>query len=311
MFGHGGRAENCQIGVFLAYASQHGHALIDRELYLLESWTGDRDRCRDAGIPDEVEFATKPRQVIVMLERALAAGVPFAWFTADEAYGQARYLRVWLEDRGVHYVMATRCGDQVTTRADRTERADILIAELPASSWQRLSVGAGPHGHASTTGGAARSTDRGSTGARALAFARRSISDSTEIAYYVYYGPHAARLVDPAWTPGCRWHIEEAFQQAKARPGSTTTRSTPGGPGTPTSPSQCLSWPGWPRREQLPQKEARPIRRRHDRSDIMLRIKGIADISCEALRKILKISASHGRPPKSGKRAEIRSSPPR
>src|SRR5215475_12565087 len=91
--GTAGRVENCQIGTFLAYASDRGHALIDRELYLPESWTGDRDRCRAAGIPDEVEFATKPRLVMAMLERAVAAGAPFRWFTADEAYGQVKYLR--------------------------------------------------------------------------------------------------------------------------------------------------------------------------------------------------------------------------
>src|SRR5436309_645845 len=86
--GTAGRTENCQIGTFLAYASARGHALIDRALYLPESWAADRDRCRAAGIPDEVEFATKPRQAMVMLARALDAGVPFAWFTADEGYGQ-------------------------------------------------------------------------------------------------------------------------------------------------------------------------------------------------------------------------------
>src|ERR1700754_3695579 len=95
--GTAGRTENCQVGVFLAYATDRGHALIDRELYLPETWTSDRPRCRAAGIPDEIEFATKPRQAIGMLERAIAAGVLFSWVTADEVYGQVKYLRVWLE----------------------------------------------------------------------------------------------------------------------------------------------------------------------------------------------------------------------
>src|SRR5436305_2735604 len=93
--GTAGRTENCQIGVFLGYASSRGHALIDRELYLPRSWTDDRDRCRAAGIPDEVEFATKARQAQQMVQRAVDAGVPLAWFTADEIYGQAKYLRSW------------------------------------------------------------------------------------------------------------------------------------------------------------------------------------------------------------------------
>jgi SRSO17 transposase len=109
--GTAGRTENCQIGTFLAYASPHGHALIDRELYLPASWTEDRDRCRAAGIPDEVEFATKPRQLMAMLARAFAAGVPFAWVTADEAYGQVKYLRVWLETHDAAHVVgwSVRC----------------------------------------------------------------------------------------------------------------------------------------------------------------------------------------------------------
>ena len=110
--GTAGRTENCQVGVFLAYASAHGHALIDRELYVppvLDRMT--RGRCRAAGVPEEAEFATKPRQAQVMIARAITAGVPFAWFTADEAYGQAKWLQAWLEDQDVSYVMAIRCSD--------------------------------------------------------------------------------------------------------------------------------------------------------------------------------------------------------
>lgn len=205
--------------MFLAYASRHGHALIDRELYLPESWTSDWDRCRDAGIPDEAEFATKPRQMIAMLERALAAKVPFAWFTADEAYGQAGYLRDWCEHRDVFYVMATRCDHQVTTRADRTARADDLVAEFGASTWQRLSVGAGAHGPREYDWARRQIDGTWRAGRGHWLLARRSISDPTEIAYYICYGPASARLVDLAWTAGSRWHVEEAFQQAKGEAG--------------------------------------------------------------------------------------------
>ena len=144
--GTAGRIENCQIGVFLAYASQAGHALIDRELYLPESWTSDRARCRAAGIGDEVEFATKPVLAQAMLERAIDTSVPFSWVTADEAYGQVKYLRLWLEQRDVSYVLATRCNDDVFTADGRTGRADELIAALPVKAWRRASVGAGAHG---------------------------------------------------------------------------------------------------------------------------------------------------------------------
>src|SRR5256884_3012989 len=105
--GTAGRVENCQLGVFLAYAAPGGsRALIDRELYLPDSWTGDRDRCREAGIGGDVGFATKPELARKMLERAVAAGVPFAWFTADEAYGQNPGLRDWLGEDPNSHLMA-------------------------------------------------------------------------------------------------------------------------------------------------------------------------------------------------------------
>jgi SRSO17 transposase len=216
--GTAGRTENCQIGVFLAYASARGHALIDRELYLPRSWTDDRDRCAAAGIPEEAQFATKARLAQAMIARALAAGVPFAWFTADEVYGQAKYLRTWLEEHGVSYVMAIRRTDTFPT-ATGEQQAGALIAALPARSWQRLSAGAGAHGPREYHW--ARILIPGGTtpGRGHWLLARRSISKPEEIAYYACYGPSRARLVDLAWAAGSRWHVEECFQQAKNEAG--------------------------------------------------------------------------------------------
>jgi SRSO17 transposase len=217
--GTAGRTENCQIGVFLAYASAAGHALIDRELYIPASWAGDRERCRAAGIPDEVQFATKPRLAQAMLERTLAAGVPFAWFTADEVYGQAKFLHAWLEERDVSYVLAIKCNDTLTMPGGQ-QRADELIAAVPARAWQRLAVGAGAHGP--------REYHWARVPVRAAAWrpgrghwllARRSLHDPDEIAYYACCGPVRARLIDLAWVAGSRWHIEECFQQAKNEAG--------------------------------------------------------------------------------------------
>lgn len=221
--GTAGRTENCQIGTFLAYASKHGHALIDRELYLPESWTGDRDRCRAADIPDDVEFATKPRQMIAMLARAIDAGVPFAWVTADEVYGQAGYLRDWLEDHDAGYVLAIRSVDLVTTPEDERVVAQQAIAELPGRAWRRLSVGAGAHGPREYDWARIpiRTTWRPGRGHWLLA--RRSLTPNSkgdyEIAYYLCYGPRRSTLVDLAWVAGSRWHVEECFQQAKNEAG--------------------------------------------------------------------------------------------
>jgi SRSO17 transposase len=217
--GTAGRTENCQVGTFLAYASARGHALIDRELYLPQSWIEDRDRCRAAGIPDEVEFTTKPRQAQVMIGRAIDAGVPFAWFTADEAYGQAKYLRVWLEERDVFHVLAIRCSDTLITTTAGEQRADALIAALPPRAWRRLSVGAGAHGPREYHWARVPVRICWRPGRGHWLLARRSISDPAEIAYYVCYGPRRSTLVDLAWTAGSRWHVEECFQQAKGEAG--------------------------------------------------------------------------------------------
>src|SRR5689334_5184211 len=103
--GTAGRIENGQIGVFLGYASRHGRVLIDRALYLPQTWTQDRPRCRDAGIPDEVAFATKPQIARAMLERAVLAHVPSAWVAGDSVYGADSALRRTIEAAGKGYVL--------------------------------------------------------------------------------------------------------------------------------------------------------------------------------------------------------------
>src|SRR3954467_12653022 len=141
-----GKIDNCQIGVFCAYATPSGRALIDRELYLPKAWTDDRVRARAAGIGAEVGFATKPELARRMLGRALDAGVPAGWLTADEVYGQDKRLRVWCERHGLPYVLGTRSTHTLATVDWRQRRVRALIAELPESAWQRCSAGAGAHG---------------------------------------------------------------------------------------------------------------------------------------------------------------------
>ncbi|WP_327419568.1 IS701 family transposase [Streptomyces sp. NBC_01233] len=217
--GTAGRTENCQIGTFLAYASAKGRALIDRELYVPKSWTDDRDRCRAAGIDDTVPFATKIEHLKWMLQRAIDAAVPFAWVTADEAYGQVKHFRAWLEERQAAYVLATKVNDTVITADGRDARVDELIAALPKQAWKRISAGAGAHGqriyHWARV--AIRPAWEGGSGHWVLA--RRNLSDPTDIAYYVCYGPVTSRLKDLVRTAGARWAVEECFQTAKGECG--------------------------------------------------------------------------------------------
>lgn len=214
--GTAGRTENCQIGTFLCYASDAGRALIDRELYVPQSWTADRARCRAAAIGDEVEFATKPQQARAMLERAIADRVPFAWFTADEAYGQNRALREWLEGQDVAYVMATRCDEQVVAGRCRTaRRIDQVVAAQPQRAWRRLSCGDGAHGPRRYDWIMLPWRRQFPHGRRGWVLARRSITDPTEIAYYLCHGPRGTRLRSLVRVAGSRWAIEECFQTAK------------------------------------------------------------------------------------------------
>ncbi|MFG2987594.1 IS701 family transposase [Streptomyces sp. NPDC048258] len=213
--GTAGRTENCQIGTFLAYASSKGRALIDRELYLPVSWTDDRERCRTAGIGDEVPFATKNEHFKWMLQRAIDARVPFAWVTADEAYGQAKHLRSWLEERRIAHVLATKVNDTVITADWAEVRVDELIATLPRQAWKRISGGQGSHGERIYDWARVAIQPVWENGFGHWVLARRSVSDPSKIAHYVCYGPVGTRLKDLVKVAAARWAIEESFQAAK------------------------------------------------------------------------------------------------
>ena len=147
--GTAGRIENCQIGVFLAYAGARGRALLDRELYLPQAWADDWERRGEAGVPEGAVFRTKPQLGRLMLERALKAGVPFAWFTGDEVYGSARKLRLWLEGEGIPHVLAIKSNERLwalTEQGPLPVRADKLASGVAESAWVRLSAGNGAKG---------------------------------------------------------------------------------------------------------------------------------------------------------------------
>src|SRR5260221_1171257 len=137
--GTAGRRENSQIGVFLLYASTQGQAFIDRALYLPEEWTADRVRCREAGIPDEVGFATKGELAQQMLERAFAAGGPAGLGVGDTVYGHDE-LRMFLEEQKKNYVVAVPETHTVWVQG-RQQPVGLLAALLPPEAWVVLSAG--------------------------------------------------------------------------------------------------------------------------------------------------------------------------
>ena len=135
------------MAVYLAYATPRGSTLIDREVYLPKAWTDDRARCAAAGVPDHIRFATKITLGRRMLARAVAAGVPAAWATADEFYGGDQHLRRDLQARGVGYVLAVAKNHRVIARVgEGPVRADRLAAAVPSRAWNRISAGSGSKG---------------------------------------------------------------------------------------------------------------------------------------------------------------------
>ena len=228
--GTAGRVENCQIGVFLAYASDRGHALIDRELYLPQEWAQDSVRRAGAAIPPAVPFATKPQLAERLIARAIAAGVPFAWVVGDEVYGSDRHLRMFLEEHERPFVLAVRRNEKLWSvldgRLGQHAAAD-LAAALPTATWQELSAGPGSKGERLYDWARVRLVRmqapppdqvRGKLWEHWLLI-RRSRQKPEECAYYVVFAPAETTLAALARVAGRRWTIEECFEAGKQEVG--------------------------------------------------------------------------------------------
>jgi SRSO17 transposase len=238
--GTAGRVENCQVGVFLAYASRFGQALIDRRLYLPETWARDDARRRRVQVPDATEFATKPQIACDLIATALDAGVPCAWVLADALYGSDSRLRRMLEARGQPYVLAVRSNQTLHMLT-----ADGLLQTVPAQMADELPAGAWtPH-----------AAGEGSKGLRLYDWARialpwvvegsferwvlirRNRRDPQDRAYYLVFSPSGTELAELAGAAGLRWTIEECFQRAKEELG--------------LDHCEARSWHGWHRHMTL------------------------------------------------------------
>jgi SRSO17 transposase len=216
--GTAGRIENSQVGVFLCYGSDQGAALVDRELYIPQEWAADRERRGVAGIPEWLEFATKPELARRMIERALDAGAAAAWVAADEVYGHDSKLRRWIEGRRLAYVMAV-ASDQRLWQADCTQhRVDAIAQSLPAPAWKRLSAGFGSKGERLYDWARMRLSEQAGW-VRSL-LVRRSIEERPEYAYYLCYAPVGRDALETlVRVAGQRWKIEQCFETAKGECG--------------------------------------------------------------------------------------------
>ena len=213
--GTAGRTENAQVAVYLAYAAATGSAFVDRALYLPRSWTSDPARCRAAGVPPDTAFATKPALAKAMITRALEAGTPAAWVTADEVYGQDPALRAELARRGLGYVLAIPSRHLITTGAG--PRTAIKLGRLlPARAWQRLSAGPGAKGPRWYDWALIEAADPAVTegGGPHWLLIRRSIADG-EYAFYRAHAPGPVPLAQLVKVAGSRWKVEDGFAASK------------------------------------------------------------------------------------------------
>lgn len=234
--GTAGRIENCQIGVFLALVGSRGRALVDRELYLPESWCRDRARCDAAGVPEEATFATKPQLAQQMLKRAFEAGRQPAFVLADEVYGNDTKFRRFLESCAQAYVLAVSCRQRLWVDF-RQKRVDEIARSTPAQAWQRLSVGEGAKGPRVYDWAAARFGRPTAGSLIHWLLIRRSVTDPDDLAYYLCLTPQSATASDLAYAAGQRWAIETCFECAKQETG--------------LDEYEVRSWVGWYRHVTL------------------------------------------------------------
>jgi SRSO17 transposase len=238
--GTAGRIENSQVGVFLAYASRFGQALIDRRLYLPESWTSDVDRRAKAQVPEDVAFASKIAMARELIAAALDAGAPSRWVLADALYGGDYRLRHLLEDRRQPYVLAVR-----SNQALRLMTSDGLIEtdpgtiadEWPAEDWVRLPAGEGSKGLRLYDWARMALPWPTEEGFERWLLIRRNRKEPDKQAYYLVFAPNGATLAELAGAAGLRWTIEECFERAKSDLG--------------LDHCEARSWHGWHRHMTL------------------------------------------------------------
>ena len=244
--GSAGKITNCQIGVFAAYVSDRGHAFIDRSLYLPQSWAEDPARRAAAHVPQQIAFATKPQLARAMVERAIAAGVPFAWVTADTVYGTGA-VEMALRRAGKGYVLGVAATSQFTSWGAKPPVAGTaaeIAGALDPSAWQRLSAGAGSKGERlfdwaylelADLEAAEYNETLAGLWTRGLLI-RRNIADG-DLAFFATWCPAGTAMETLVAVEGRRWAIEDSFETAKNELG--------------LDHNETRSWHGWHRHVSL------------------------------------------------------------
>jgi SRSO17 transposase len=244
--GSAGKVTNCQIGVFAAYVSLHGHAFIDRALYLPKAWTDDPARMASAHVPDGTAFATKPGLALTMIERIIAADVPFAWVAADSDYGVGD-IEMALRRAGKGYVLGVSANHHFGSWQGKPRvagTAEQIARDIDPSLWRRLSAEHGMKGarlydwvYCELADLDASEYDNERTGlwTRGLLI-RRNIADG-DLAFFSTWCPAGTNIEMLVKVEGHRWAIEDSFETAKDELG--------------LDHNETRSWHGWHRHVSL------------------------------------------------------------
>ena len=216
--GTAGRIENCQIGVFLSYASEKGHCPIDRRLYMPKEWVDDEQRRKKAGVPEELTFKTKPEMALEMIQEATNANVPYNWVTGDSVYGDYTDIRTWLESRRKSYVLCLS-GKAYVWRGYKQEKIGDIMKNLPEDGWFSASCGDGSKG-ARVYDWLSLPINPGTTeGFERSLLIRRSKSDPTDTRAYICFAPTETLKQKLAEVAGSRWTVETCFKESKSEVG--------------------------------------------------------------------------------------------
>ena len=216
--GTAGRIENCQIGVFLTYASEKGHCPIDRRLYIPEDWLADAERCRKAGIPETVRFQTKPQMALEMIQSATAAGVSYRWVTGDCVYGDYRAIRLWLEEQRKCYVLCVSGKEYIQMGRERVSVGSIL-KDLDDENWFEASCGDGSKGARVYDWRVIKIGFEPMEGWKRQLLVRRSKTCPTELRAYACFSPDGTPDDKLVRIAGTRWTVERCFAESKSEVG--------------------------------------------------------------------------------------------
>jgi len=244
--GSAGKITNCQIGVFAAYVSRHGHAFVDRALYLPKAWTSDLARLAASHVPDGTAFATKPALAVQMIDRAIAADVPFSWVAADSVYGVGDIEQA-LRRAGKGYVLGVNANHHFGSWAGKPAvagTADEIARSLDPAGWQRLSAGDGAKGarlhdwaylELADLDAAEYNAARSGLWTRGLLI-RRNIADG-DLAFFTTWRPAGTGIQALVLVEGHRWAIKDSFETTKNEFG--------------LDHNETRSWHGWHRHVSL------------------------------------------------------------